>query len=98
MTFDASKVMRIEIVATLMTSPLVIWLALYLATRWWSVNSRPALAWLKCLRWIGWGTGVVLVLLSLVRESFPWIYVIAITGFFGRTLNPRELGQTPICS
>jgi hypothetical protein len=88
MVFDASKVLRTEIVATLFASPMVIWLAFYLADRWWSVNSRPASAWLKCLRWIGWGIGVILVLLS-----FPWVYVIAVTGFSAGLSIPESWVQ-----
>ena len=89
MAFDTSKVFRIEIIAILVASPLIIWLGLYLAARWWSVNSRTALPWLKCLRWIGWGGGLVLVLLSLVREGFPLFYGIAMATFSAGLSIPK---------
>jgi hypothetical protein len=81
MPFDPSKVLRFEIVLTLIVAPLLIWLALYSAHRWWSVNSRPALPWLKTLRWISWIFGVVLLLLSMTRRPFPWVYGIAVVAF-----------------
>ena len=89
MLLDASRVLRIEIVLPLMFLPLLIWLALYLAARTWSVNCRPALPWLRALRWIGWALGVVLLTLSLVRDHFSWYYGIAM-GTFSIGLNIPE--------
>lgn len=77
MLFEPSKVSRIEITSTLFALPLIIWLILYLSRRWWSVNSRPALPWLKTLRWIGWVVGVALLLLSVTGSRLPWVYGIA---------------------
>lgn len=67
MPFEPSNVLRIEITPIFMVLPLVVCLAFYLTYRWWSVNWRPALLWLTTLRWIGWGLGVLLILLSPVQ-------------------------------
>jgi hypothetical protein len=80
MNFDPSKLSRIEIPATLSLLPLLILLVFYLAHRWWSVNWRPALPWLRTLRWIGWGLGSLLSLLSLTGGHFP-VYGMAMTSF-----------------
>lgn len=76
-----SRVLRIEITFTLIVLPLLVWLALYLAHRWWNVNLRLALPWLKTLRWTGWGIGGVLLLLSLGGNNFLWFYGIATATF-----------------
>jgi len=81
MPFELSRVSRIEIASTLFVLPLAIWLSLYLAQRWWSVNSRPALPWLKTLRWIGWVSGVALLLVSFTGSHLPWVYGVAATTF-----------------
>ncbi len=81
MSFDPFKVLRLEITLILTFLPLVIWLALYLAYRWWSFNSRSMLPWLRTLRWTGWGFGVLLFLLSVAREHFSVVYGIAMTTF-----------------
>lgn len=81
MHFEPSKVSGIAIPLTLFVLPLIVWLALYLAQRWWSVNSRPALPWLKALRWTGWAVGVALLVTSLTGGRLPWVYGIAATTF-----------------
>jgi hypothetical protein len=81
MLFETSKVSRIEITSALLLLPLIIWLALYLAQRWWSVNMRPALPWLKTVRWVGWAFGVALLLLSLTGGQLPWICGMVMTAF-----------------
>ena len=67
MTISASKSQVIAFIVL----PLILWLAMYLAARWWSINWRPILPWLRILRWLGWGFGSVLVLASMVRNVFP---------------------------
>jgi len=81
MSFDPSKVLRIEITFTLMLLPLLIWLALYLAYRWWCFNLRPVLPWLRTLRWIGWGFNVLSVLLWIASPHFSLVYGIAMMTF-----------------
>jgi hypothetical protein len=67
MTISTSKSQAIAFIVL----PLILWLAMYLAARWWSINWRPILPWLRILRWLGWGFGGVLVLASMVRNVFP---------------------------
>ena len=76
-----STLLRIEFVFTLMLLPLVVLLVFYLAHRWWSINWRPALPWLRTLRWLGWGLGMLLMFLSLSRAQFLFSYGLAITAF-----------------
>jgi len=81
MSFDHSKLLLIEISSTLFLLPLLIWLALYVAHRFWSFNSRPALPWFKTVRWIGWSFGVILLLLSFAHEHLAWVYGLAMITF-----------------
>jgi hypothetical protein len=64
-----------------MALPLIIWLALYLAARQSSLSLRPVLPWLRILRWLGWGLGLVLFLMHLDRDTFPVAYGIAMFTF-----------------
>jgi hypothetical protein len=90
MLFEPSKVSRIEITSTLFLLPLIIWIALYLAQRWWSVNLRPALPWVKTLRWVGWASGIALLVLTLTGGHLPWVYGIAMTGFSAGLAIPES--------
>ncbi|HEV2400107.1 MAG TPA: hypothetical protein VGS27_24425 [Candidatus Sulfotelmatobacter sp.] len=80
MSIDASKIAGIKFTLAFFALPLISWLAMYLATRWRSVNWRPILPWLKILRWVGWGCGTALFLTSLARNVFP-VYGVIILGF-----------------
>lgn len=74
MHIGASKVLAIEISSPLIALPFIVWLALYVAARWWSINLRPVLPWLNILRWVGWGFAITLLTLSLARDHFPMVY------------------------
>jgi len=81
MAFEPSTLSRIVIPSALLVLPIIAWLLLYLAERWWSINWLPALPWLKTIRWIGWTVGTALFLLSLISGRVPWVYGVAMTGF-----------------
>ena len=81
MHIDASKVLAIEISSPLIVLPFIVWLALYVAARWWSFDLRPVLPWLNMLRWVGWGLAIALLILSLARDHFPMVYGQAMTSF-----------------
>jgi hypothetical protein len=78
---EGHRALAIEIGSALMTFPLIIWLALYLAARQWSVSLRPILPWLRILRWLGWGFGLALFFVHLDRDTFPVAYGIAMFTF-----------------
>jgi hypothetical protein len=71
MHIGASKLLAIEITSLFLALPFIVWLALYIAARWWSINLRPVLPWLNILRWVGWGLGVALSLIYLGLDRFP---------------------------
>lgn len=81
MKMDASEIPTIEITSAIITLPLILWLALYLAVRRWSISPRPALPWLRTMRWLGWGFGIVLLFVHLANDRFPLAYGIALTAF-----------------
>jgi len=81
MHIGASKVLVIELILGFNALPFLVWLALYVAARWWAVNLRPVLPWLNILRYVGWGFGVALLTLSLARDHFPMFYGLAMTIF-----------------
>ncbi len=71
MNIDSSKLLAIETYSGFSLSPLIIWLALYGASRRWPIDPRPVLKWLRILRWVGWGVAILLGLLALARDQFP---------------------------
>jgi len=79
MNINASRTAAIEFLSFFLVLPLVIWLALYLSTRWSSVNPRTVLPWLRILRWIGWGLAVAVGILELAKGRFP-VYGIVMAG------------------
>jgi hypothetical protein len=81
MRIDPSKVAAIEFASAFVALPLVFWLAMYVAARWWSINWRPILPWLKILRWVSWGCGVALGFASLARNIVPSSYLLLTLGF-----------------
>jgi len=62
----------------LVVAPLLLWLALYAEARWWSVNLRPTLRYLRAVRWVGWSLGTILFLVHLIRDDFSASYGIAL--------------------
>jgi hypothetical protein len=81
MHIGASKVFAIEITSLLITLPFIVWLALYVAAHWCSINLRPVLPWLNILRWVGWGFAFALLTLSLARDHFSMVYRQAMSSF-----------------
>jgi hypothetical protein len=81
MHIAASKILAIQISSSLIALPFFVWLALYAAARWWTIDLRPVLPWLNLLRWIGWASAIVLLTLSLARDHFPMVYGQAMTSF-----------------
>ena len=77
MSIDSSNVFALAVLAL----PLAFWLIIYSATRWWSINWRPILPWLKFLRWVGWGCGTAIVFISLARSVLPVGYGVIMLGF-----------------
>jgi len=77
MPFRPLKLSGLVVVVALIALPLIMWLILYLARHRWS-DLRPALLWIKTLRWIGWIFGVTLLLMSLAGTHLPWAYGIAV--------------------
>jgi hypothetical protein len=90
MPFDPSKILRIEIASALMALPLVIWLALYLTYRWWSLNLGWTLQWLETLRRVSWVFSVILAILSAARDHFPFVYAIAMFTFSAGISMPER--------
>ena len=80
MSIDPSKVAGIEFALSIFALPLIFWLGMYWATRCWSIDWRPILQWLRILRWVGWGCGMAMVLISLARSASP-VSGLLIIGF-----------------
>jgi hypothetical protein len=76
-----SHTFTIVIVSFLVVAPLLLWLALYAAARWWSVNLRPTLRYLRAVRWVGWSFGIILFLVHWIRDDFSASYGIALLTF-----------------
>lgn len=90
MSIDPSRFAAIEFASAAIALPLVFWLTMYWAARWWSINWRPILPWLKILRWVSWGCGTGMVLISLARSVFPVAYGMVILGFSAGLSLPQS--------
>jgi hypothetical protein len=78
---NASKVAALEFILLLAPAPFIIWLALWIAARR-SINLRPLIPWLRVLRWLGWGAGLMFGFAWLATDRFVWItYECALIGF-----------------
>jgi hypothetical protein len=91
MSIEAFKVVAIEFASAAIALPLIFWATMYGAARWWSINWRPILPWLKFLRWVGWGCGTAMVLISLSRSASPVKRAIN-NRFFAWPVASSELG------
>ena len=90
MNIDGSKVLGIEVAATLVAAPMIIWIALYGAARWWAIGLRPVLPWLRILRWVGWGLATALYITHFARDRFPWAYGAAVFAFSAGLALPES--------
>ena len=63
---------KIVISVAVLALPFLVWLALYAASRAFSVGLRPILPLMRVLRWVAWGAGVVLCLAHLTLNRFPF--------------------------
>jgi len=52
MLMTSSKVFAFTVYVALALSPIVVWLGLYAVARLSSWNLRPALSWIRGLRWV----------------------------------------------
>jgi hypothetical protein len=73
----AHKLTKLVIVLIPMAAPFVVWLGLYAASRFASLNLRPAVAWLRVLRWTTWGAAVCLFFAHIANDRFPFVYAAA---------------------
>ena len=90
MNIDGSKVLGIEVMSALIAAPMLVWIALYGASRWWSIGLRPALPWLRTLRWASWGLAIALYITHFAREHFPWAYGAAFVAFSAGLALPES--------
>lgn len=75
-----SKVFALASEAILVVGPLIVWLGLYLAAASGS-QLRPALPWIRAVRWFGWASGVVLFIGHWAYESIPRSFGLALLTF-----------------
>jgi hypothetical protein len=99
MNVYSSKLLAIETFSVFSALPHIIWLALYGASRRRPIDLRPALKWLRILRWVGWGISIPLFLLALARNQFPF-YGLAMSTFstglsFPESWLKRRLTSAP---
>ena len=76
MTADAIS-LRLIVTVLIVAAPFALWLGLYSAARWRSVNLGATLPWIVGLRWVAWAAAGALFMIHLSRESFPGSYGMA---------------------
>jgi len=81
MNLVGSKLLVLGIASALITAPLILWIALYVATTKCLVDLRPLLPWLKRFQWIGLICAGGLLVCSVANSNFPVIFGNAMTCF-----------------
>ena len=81
MSFDGSKLLVIGIRSLLIIAPFIVWGALYVAVRKWSLDLRSLLPWLRGFRWVVWSCGLLLYIGYFAGGQFPWVYAISVVSF-----------------
>jgi hypothetical protein len=90
MNFDASKLLVIGITSLLVIAPFVVWGALYVAVRKWSLDLRSLLPWLRGFRWVVWSCGLLLFVGYFAGGHFPWVYPSAVSTFSAGLYFPER--------
>jgi hypothetical protein len=81
-----SKLLTIGITSLLVIAPFVVWGALSVVMRKWSLDPRSLLRWFRGFRWVVWSCGLLLwvgygVSFFMGRPHFPWVYAGAVVTF-----------------
>lgn len=67
-----------EIGLSVLAAPMLLWLGLYSAFRWWSLSLRPILPFLRVARYAVWSIGAILFFIHFVLDDFSSSYGIAV--------------------
>ena len=81
MSFDGSKLLVIGIRSLLIIAPFIVWGALYVAVRKWSLDLQSLVTWLRGFRWVVWSCGLLLFIGYFAAGHFPWVYAISVVTF-----------------
>jgi hypothetical protein len=85
-----SKLLVIGIASLLSVAPFIVWGALSVVMRKWSLDPRSLMPWLRGFRWVVWSCGIVLWVGYLVRPHFPWVYPCAVGTFSVGLIFPEK--------
>jgi hypothetical protein len=83
MNISETRLVGVGIVVLSVIAPFVLWLAMYAAERWQSLDLHPLLPWVRRLHLLTLSLGVALYAGYLVIGDFhrPAIYPVAVLGF-----------------
>lgn len=71
---NRGKIPEMAMVLALIAFPYIVWFAIFAVNRCWNVNPRPALPWFRVVRYLTWGSAIVLLFLNLALDHFPMAY------------------------
>jgi hypothetical protein len=81
MNFDGPKLLVIGISSLLIIAPFIVWGALYVSVRKWSLDLQSVARWLRGFRWVGWSCGLLPYIGYFAGGHFPWVYPSAVATF-----------------
>ena len=81
MNFDGSKLLVIGISSLLIIAPFIVWGALYVAVRKWSLDLQSLVPWLRGFRWVVWSCGLLFYIGYFAGGHFPRVYAGAVATF-----------------
>jgi hypothetical protein len=90
MNLDWSKLLVIGSTSLLIIAPFVVWGALYVAVRKWSLDLQSLVPWLRGFRWVVWSCGLLLYIGYFVGGHFPWVYPASVATFSVGLVFPEK--------
>jgi hypothetical protein len=67
------KILLLIDLVIIAASPFVIWGLLAIIGQAWNTNLRGVLPWLRALRWVTWGSAMLLLLVALATNGRLWL-------------------------
>jgi predicted RND superfamily exporter protein len=76
MNVEGPKLVKAAIGLLIGTAPLLFWIVLYAGAKKWPFDLRPLVPWMRAVRYVTWGCGLVLLVTGV-----PWPYPMAFVTF-----------------
>jgi hypothetical protein len=90
MNFDGSKLLVIGISSLLIIAPFIVWSALCVAARKWSLDLQSLVQWFRGFRLVVWSCGLLLYIGYFAGGHFPLVYPASVVTFSAGLYFPER--------